>query len=435
MHLKLQDFSVCYGERKILGGVNLEVPEGSWMVCLGPSGSGKSTLADAICGLLPADAVLSGKMEGVASRPARIWQEPRLSLSPLRRIGDQVEDVARAHGSSVAAAACWLEEVGLAGLADRYPWQLSSGQAQRAALARALACGSPLLVADECTSSLDPESEAAVVASLAELWRRHGFSLLWFTHRPAAVAPYASGWCCIERATLRPLAEAPARPSAQSRRSPRHEQLPLLIATGLGHRFGERQVLREVDLHLAAGTTTALLGASGAGKSTLLRLLAGWEKPQAGRVESKASVQLVPPDAATAVAANWTVEEVAGEALTIQGKPRRDREAIVRQWLDRLGLKDMELHRPACRLSGGQRRRLMLARALVAGARVLLLDECLNGLDLPLQRQILATLQALRDELGLALLWVTHDVDYLPEFADVVLRLNEGYLHEAGHAA
>lgn len=435
MLLRFQNFSVRYGPRQVLRAANLEVAAGSWTVCLGPSGSGKSTLADAVCGLLPADAVTQGEMERPARRIARMWQEPRLSLSPLRTIGDQVADVARAHGGCLATAMDWLARLGLEGLAERYPWQLSSGQAQRAALARALAVGSPLLVADECTSSLDPETEMAVLAALAEVWRQQRFGILWFTHRPAAVAPYATDWWELSGGACQRLTGMPQAATALAGQRPWPQTAPLLQASGLGYAWGSREVLRDVHLTLTAGTTTALLGASGAGKSTLLRLLAGWEKLQRGCVQADGAVQLVPPDAATAVAPGWTVAEVAGEALVMRRRPAAERVAVIRRWLDRVGLTDVELHRPAAQLSGGQRRRLMLARALVAGAQVLLLYECLNGLDLALQRQLLGMLKALRDELGLALLWVTHDMHYLAEFADVVCELRDGVLQKVGDAA
>jgi len=198
--LSLRDVTVSYatpqGRLTALDALSLDVNPGERLAIIGESGSGKSTLAQAIAGILPPTASVSGTMlwQGRQERPRPgrdigiVFQDPAASLDPVMRVGDQIAEVARAHvaDSWPAArgnAAHLLEKVRLpAAVADAFPHQLSGGQKQRVALAAALAAKPTLLIADEATSALDTIVQAEIAALLDDLVRTQALTLIFISH-------------------------------------------------------------------------------------------------------------------------------------------------------------------------------------------------------------------------------------------------------------
>lgn len=231
---------------------------------------------------------------------------------------------------------------------------------------------------------------------------------------------------------------------------------PFLVAQGLektyrrgGRRFlgvGEKnpvevKPLDGADLALRSGVVEAVVGPSGAGKSTLARCLTLLERHDAGQVtvdgvdpwladaaelrRLRRRCQLLPQEPGRAVSPRWNVEQVVTEPLAGLSKTaRRDRAAALLASVEL----DVPLARPARDLSGGQLQRLVLARALACEPRLMVLDETLTGLDLSLQSKIADRLLALREERGLSLLLISHDVDLMRHLADRVWRLDCGRL-------
>jgi oligopeptide/dipeptide ABC transporter ATP-binding protein len=193
-----------------LNGVSLQLRAGEALGLLGESGSGKSTLGKVLPRLLPQSARVNAGQIGFAGRDlllmpeseleqlrgaqiAVISQEPGLSLNPVMKVGDQVAEVLRAHRDwsgrrRRAEAEALLDLVGLGGAERRfydvYPHQLSGGQQRRVVIAQALACTPALVIADEPTASLDPDTEQEILALLRELKRERGMALLLITHDP-----------------------------------------------------------------------------------------------------------------------------------------------------------------------------------------------------------------------------------------------------------
>ena len=191
--------------REVISGSTLEIGAGEAMGLVGESGSGKSMTARAIARLLPAGAVVSGRVDfdgndvlaldganlrAHRSKVAVVFQDPRAHINPVRRIGDfmteslrTLEDVPKAEAARRAAHG--LEEVGIDNPAQRlrqYPHELSGGMLQRVMIATALLSGPRLLLADECTTALDVTTQSEVMAILDELRRERGLSMLFITH-------------------------------------------------------------------------------------------------------------------------------------------------------------------------------------------------------------------------------------------------------------
>ncbi|HVH33111.1 MAG TPA: dipeptide/oligopeptide/nickel ABC transporter ATP-binding protein, partial [Tahibacter sp.] len=211
-----------------------------------------------------------------------------------------------------------------------------------------------------------------------------------------------------------------------------------------------RPALREVGFSLQAGRTLAIVGESGSGKSTLLRCLTGLLRPQRGLLQLagqhldlaglrdpaplREQLQLVFQDPGASLDPLWRVGDIVAEPLRLAAPPvaASERNERVAALLDAVGLAPELARRHPHALSGGQRQRVAIARALAAEPAALLLDEATSALDVLVQRQILELLRRLQHERGLALLFVTHDLDLVAGFADDVGVLWRGALVECG---
>ena len=211
--LAFSSLGVRFGlDKPAVNGVSLEVMPGEIFGLVGESGSGKSTLANAVMGLLPATAAVSGSirvngrevlgLNDAALRDMRgrevamIFQDASASLDPTWGVGDQIAEAIRAHGaisrgSARARAIDLMGEVGIPNAAARYgevPHRFSGGMRQRIVIAAALANNPQLLIADEPTTALDVTLQAQVLALIDRLRRDHGTTVLLITHDLAVVA-------------------------------------------------------------------------------------------------------------------------------------------------------------------------------------------------------------------------------------------------------
>jgi peptide/nickel transport system ATP-binding protein len=246
--VRLDDVSVRYapGAPEVLAGATLALDQGERLAVIGESGSGKSTLALAMTGLLPHEAVATGRVAwpalGARPRPGRdigiVFQDPSGSLDPVMRVADQVAEVVAVHATAgpgetpLAHAVALLGRVGLpepARLARAYPHQLSGGQRQRVALALALAGRPRLLVADEATSALDPVVQAHLVALIRRLCDEDGLALCFVTHDIALAAELGSRLVVVYAGRV-----VEAGPRERVLRAPRHPYTAALIAAHLG---------------------------------------------------------------------------------------------------------------------------------------------------------------------------------------------------------
>jgi len=198
--------------------------------------------------------------------------------------------------------------------------------------------------------------------------------------------------------------------------------------------------LAGVDLRAEQGEFFTLLGPSGSGKTTLLRLIAGFEQPEAGRIElGERDVTRIPPYARNvntvfqdyALFPHMTVSANIEYGLRVRGVPRAERRRRAGQALDRVQLSGLGERKPA-QLSGGQRQRVALARAIVNEPHVLLLDEPLGALDLKLRQEMQLELQHVQREVGITFVYVTHDQEEALSMSDRIAVLNHGRIEQVG---
>ncbi len=229
-------------------------------------------------------------------------------------------------------------------------------------------------------------------------------------------------------------------------------QAPALPETGaeldvrvLGVRktYGEVVAVDHLDLDVARGEFFTMLGPSGSGKTTTLRLIAGFERPDAGRIELRGvDVAQKPPYERPvntvfqdyALFPHMTVGENVEYGLRVRGIGRRDRRGRAESALEMVRLQDFAKRKPV-QLSGGQRQRVALARAIVNQPEVLLLDEPLGALDLKLRQEMQIELKRIQQEVGITFIYVTHDQEEALTMSDRVAVFNAGRIEQIGTPA
>jgi putative spermidine/putrescine transport system ATP-binding protein len=212
---------------------------------------------------------------------------------------------------------------------------------------------------------------------------------------------------------------------------------------GVRKSYGDVAAVDGVDLEIREGEFFTLLGPSGSGKTTTLRLIAGFERPDAGRIElGGRDVSNLPPYARDvntvfqdyALFPHMTVAQNVAYGLRVKGVGRRERDDRVDDVLRRMRLPGLGKRKPV-QLSGGQRQRVALARALVNRPEVLLLDEPLGALDLKLRQEMQLFLKSLQQDLGITFVYVTHDQDEALTMSDRLAVFNHGRIEQLGTPA
>ena len=372
---------------------------------------------------------------------------------------------------------------------DHYPHQLSGGQRQRVMIAIAVACRPSLLIADEPTTALDVTIQAQILELIDQLRRELSMAVLLITHDLGVVSRWADrvivmkDGAKVEEADSATLFARPSQPYTRALlgaslhfgaglhyRDGRltetiSERLPatnatantaprtLLEVTGLQVDYpGAGRTVRAVDgvsFNIREGETVGLVGESGCGKSSLSRALTRLLEPSAGSIvfdgddvthhrrralrPYRRRVQMIFQDPYGSLNPRHTVERTLGLALAIHGvSQRRERETKIRRIVDAVGLPASALQRYPHEFSGGQRQRIGIARALVLEPELVICDEPVSALDVSIQAQILDLLADLKAELGLALLFISHDLSVVRYIADRVLVMQAGRLVETG---
>jgi peptide/nickel transport system ATP-binding protein len=414
-----------------------------------------------------------------------VFQEPMTALNPVKTIGEQVAEGIRWHtganrADAEARARAILDRVGLPEKQfplTRYPHELSGGQRQRVVIAIACALRPKLLIADEPTTALDVVLQAQILELLRDLVAENRMGLLLISHDLAVVTDMAdrvtimrNGEVMEAGETARTLSEqkhpytrqlAAASVHVPERKAKSAAGETLLQISGLvkdyplrrASLFGPPRHFRAVDsvsLTLGRGQSKALVGRSGCGKSTLARMILALDRPTdgsirfdgeelAGRTEAelkpaRRNMQVVFQDPYGSFNPRHKVERLVAEPLHLVEPPlsaagKRER---VAQALVEVGMSPADMDKYPHEFSGGQRQRLSIARAVITRPRLIVADEPVSALDVSIRAQILDLFADLNQRLGVAYLFITHDLTVARAITDQVLVMHEGRIVEEG---
>ena len=486
--------------RPALREVTWDVADGEFVLLAGPSGSGKSTLLRCLNGLVPhfSGGVLAGGVSvagidvvragpRVLSRQVGFVAQDPEAQAVLDRVEGEIafalENAAVPPDEMRLRVEEMLDLLDLTPLRDRRLHTLSGGERQRLAIAAALALRPRVLVLDEPTSQLDPQSAEDVLRALVRLNDDLGLTIVLAEHRLERIARYADRLTYLEagqviadgpvRAVLPQLPVAPpllqlaqaldwqpmpltvkeARPFATALvggaavlpPTPTVTAAPpaapsVLAVSGLRFSYNGHQTLKDINFSIAPGEAVALVGRNGSGKSTLLKCVIGVLRGQAGEVRVNGrptrgrdvadicrEVGYLPQNPDDLLFADTVADEVRA-TLRNHGLPLPPGE--IEAQLARLGLDTLAGVYPRD-LSVGQRQRVALAAVTATRPRLLLLDEPTRGLDRPAKEALMALWRGWLAE-GAALLLVTHDVEMAATIATRTIMLSQGEVIAAG---
>jgi peptide/nickel transport system ATP-binding protein len=424
-----------------------------------------------------------------------IFQNPRAALNPIRRVGHQIEDVLIRHlratrQNARARAIAALEAVRINDAAaryDAYPFELSGGMCQRIVIAIALACDPRLLIADEPTTGLDITTQKVVMDLVRDLTRARGMGMILITHDLGLAAQYCDRIVVMkdgliveagepDRLFTAPehpytvkLVDATPRIGASIRGLlPRNARTP-----EPAHQIGDRPVLevlnlvktypgksgpvhavRDISFRIRSGQSVGLVGESGSGKSTTSEMIVRLQDPTSGSIvfdgqdiaatpsarfmrhPMRRDIQMVFQDATDSLnprdSAGSAIAEPLRRIAGLRGEALHER---VAELAALTGLPQTLLGRFPHQLSGGQKARVGIARAIALEPKLLILDEPTAALDVSIQAIVLNLLVDLRAKLGMSYLFVSHDLNVVRLLCDHVLVMKDGEIIEEGPAA
>ena len=530
------EFKTRNGVVTAVSDVALDVGKGETVGIVGESGSGKSVTSYALMRILDraghiADGAVTFSGVDVANANARtlrdlrgremsmIFQNPRMALNPIRKVGDQITDVLVQHAQAAGAAARhkaveMLEVVQIRDPEARYhayPFELSGGMCQRIVIALALACRPRLLIADEPTTGLDVTTQKAVMDLIADLTHARGMSTILITHdlglaaaycdriivmkdgRIVETAPTTTLFGAPQHAYTRKLMRATPRVGSNVREllpadDPKALEPPVparidpaapailevanltksftQIETGgvIGRLLGRREkgvpaeapkAVDDISFTVPRGGSVGLVGESGCGKSTTSAMIMRLLEPTSGsikldgielteipvrafaRSEHRAKLQMVFQDPTDSLNPRFTAARaIADPILMLGGKARRANvRERVEELAEKVGLPGDLLDRFPHQLSGGQKARVGIARAIALDPALLILDEPTAALDVSVQAVVLNLLHDLKVELGMSYLFVSHDLNVVRMLCDDVIVMRAGRIVERGPAA
>lgn len=474
--LQINDLSIYIKDQLLVDNISFSIKQGEMFALLGESGSGKSLTALSIMRLLPANALYGNKssiclqekelleltnsqMRNVRRQSlGMIFQDPMTSLNPVMTIGNQLSEAVQGTPDKEELISL-LDKVKISQPAERlnnYPHELSGGMKQRVIIAMALASKPSLLIADEPTTALDVTTQAEILKLLRDIIYAENMALLFITHDLALAAQNADQiavmqkGCIVEQAaskqffksakdpySKRLLQSLPdnlhldlAKPSNEQILSAQNLRVYFPIRSGIFKRtVGYVKAVDEVGFILNKGETLAVVGESGSGKTTLGKAILGLLPEANGNISiGNDRLQVIFQDPFSALDPKLRIYDSLVEGI----RHENDKDKTIDKLLAAVGLPQEYKWRFAHEISGGERQRVCIARALTVKPDIIICDEPTSSLDVSVQAQVLELLTKLQREYGLTYIFITHDISLVRLLAHKVIVMYKGKVVEAG---
>ena len=479
------------GWQEIVRGVNLHLKRGEILGLIGESGAGKSTIGLAAmgyardgCRITEGDILFDGielssapenekrKLRG--TRISYVAQSAAAAFNPVHRLLDQFAEGPIEHGVMSRTEAM---EKGRAlyrsldlpdpeNIGERWAHQVSGGQLQRMMVAMAMSCGPDLIIFDEPTTALDVTTQIEVLKTIKEIVNNSNVAALYITHDLAVVAQLADHLMVLRHGNLvevnstGQILEAPKEDYTRALLDARtrHEKTAVQISDAetllsinsvtAGYGNGS-DILQEVSVSVERGRTVAVVGESGSGKSTLARVITGLLPQRSGEIHFQSEslpsalaqrskqqlrkIQMIYQLPDVALNPRQRVRDILGRPLNFYlGLRGKECERRIIELLEQIELSETYIDRLPDELSGGEKQRICIARALAAEPELIICDEVTSALDTIVAKAILDLLQRLQHELQLTYLFISHDIDTVASIADQVVVLYAGRVAEQG---
>lgn len=484
LHIEIEDSLI---PETVVYDFDITVSAGEIVGIVGESGSGKSMSAHAIAGLLArkdmkkqGSIMFEGEELLTIERSrlrkiqgddiAVVFQEPMTSLDPVKTIGYQVEEALRIHTDLPdeelkKRAIAMMKDVELddaESLYDKYPHELSGGMRQRVMIAAALICDPKLLIADEPTTALDVTIQAQIIELLKKINREKGTAILFISHDLAVIRSLCSrvvvmnGGRIVESGTVDDVFERPKEEYTRRliEAIPKFEKItepaagdakPILEVKNVSARYRKvtgyfqphlrtKQIVKNASFTMYEGEILGLVGESGSGKTTLGKTILGMLDDTEGEIiHYSERPQMIFQDPYGSLNPSKTVEWILKEPLKIKGGYTDEQmHEKAKEMLSLTGLDETYLTRRPKALSGGQRQRVCIALALMLEPKLIIADEPVSALDVTVQRQVINLLIKLNRELGIAILFISHDLKVVYEICSRIIVMKDGCIVEQG---